>query len=173
MPSVSDNTVVVCARTGLAGERGVVLAFTLIMLAVMSIIGVLALSTATTEIGVSGNIWAQQQSFLAADRAVDYAMTNENIFLNIGSGTINLTNGTTASEISYETDIRAGTNARLREQPGDVNRVSFITSGALPPGSGSDPTVFQARYYSVSVTTQGPANAVTRLESQFVRVVPK
>lgn len=155
------------------GERGMVLAFVLIMLAVMTIIGVLALSTSTTELGISGNLWTQQQAYRVAERAIEYSMTNQDIYLNIGSGTIALTNGNPAVDTAFEADIKAGTNARLREQAGDVNEVRFLNSGPLPPGSGSDPTIFQARYYAVSATGEGPGRANARIESQFVRVVPK
>jgi hypothetical protein len=51
--------------------------------------------------------------------------------------------------------------------------VQFLNAGALPPGSGTDPTYFQSRYYAISVTGEGPNNSVSRIDAQVARVVPK
>ena len=149
----------------LAGENGMALVLTLVMLTIMSLLGVLALSSSSTEVGISGNYRSSQQAFYAAERAVEYAMTAQNIFDSIGVGNINLTG-------DYATDIAAGTgNSGLKS--GATNQVSYLTSGSLPPGSGSDPTYFQARYYIITATGQGPNNSAAQVESQVARIVPK
>jgi len=138
----------------------------LVLLTLMSILGALALSTSTTESGISGNYRASQQAFYAAERAVEYASTSESIYETIGTGSADLNAG------AHPTNIAAGTgNSGLKS--GATNQVSYLTAGALPPGSGSDPTYFAARYYIITVTGDGPNNATTRVESQVARVVPK
>jgi Tfp pilus assembly protein PilX len=148
----------------LGNQRGVALVLALTMLAVMSILGALALSTSTSEIGISGNYRTAKEAFFAAERAVEYGYTNAEIF----------DRPTTAFPVAltgdYATHIAVG-NSGLKS--GEINQVDYLTSGALPPGTGSDPTIFQARYYIVTVTAQGPRNSTVRVESQVSRIVPK
>lgn len=158
--------------SALGNQRGMALVLALVMLALMSLIGALALSTSSTEVGISGNYRSSQEAFFAAERAVEYAMTDETIYTTIGTGSVDLSNGA-STETTHETSIRAGTSAKLREETGDVNRVTYVSTGPLPPGSGSDPTYFQSRYYIVTVTAEGPNNSSARIESQVARVVPK
>jgi len=162
----------------LGSERGTALVLALVMLALMSILGALALNTSTTEVSISGNYRSSQQAFYAAERAVEYAMTNEEIFDTIGTGSIDLvadadtTNATATTLDDHLANIDAATgNSGL--DPGGVNQVTYLTSGALPPGTGSDPTYFQSRYYIINVTSQGPGGTSTRVESQVARIVPK
>ena len=122
----------------LDNQRGTALVLALVMLALMSILGVMSLTTSTTEVGISGNYRSSQQAFYAADRAVEYAMTNEQIFDSIGTGTIDLiadadtTNATATTNDDHITNIAAETgNSGL--QAGGANQVTYLTSGALPP----------------------------------------
>jgi Tfp pilus assembly protein PilX len=162
----------------LGNQRGAALVMALVMLALMTILGVMALSTSTTEVGISSNYRSSQQAFYAADRAVEYAMTNEQIFDTIGTSTIDLiadadtTNATAETSDDHIANIAAETgNSGL--QAGTTNQITYLTSGALPPGTGSDPTYFQARYYVITVNSQGPNNSAARVETQVARIVPK
>ena len=92
-------------------------------------------------------------------------MTDQDIFDSIGVGSVTL-------DGDHATNIAAGTgNSGLKS--GATNQVSYLTSGALPPGSGSDPTYFQARYYIITATGQGPNDSAAQVESQVARIVPK
>jgi hypothetical protein len=146
----------------LRNQQGTALVLTLSMLALMSILGALALSTSTTELGISSNLRSSQEAFYAAERAVEYAMTNGNIYSSIATGEESLD--------GYNGDILIG---RSGLRLGAGSKVQYLNSGALPPGSGSDPTYFQSRYYIISVTAEGPNNSVTRVEEQLGRIVPK
>jgi Tfp pilus assembly protein PilX len=162
----------------LDNQRGTALVLALVMLALMSILGVMSLSTSTTEVGISGNYRSSQQAFYAADRAVEYSMTNEQIFDTIGTGTIDLvadadtTNATATTNDDHIANIAAETGNSGLQAAGD-NQVTYLTSGALPPGTGSDPTYFQSRYYIITVNAEGPSNSTARVETQVARIVPK
>lgn len=161
----------------LQNERGIALVFTLLMLTLMSILGVLALSTATSEIGISSNFKTSQEAFYAAERGVEYAITNQNIYDRpIADFPVNLSNNDTAVDTDHEANIAVGTGygrSGLQDDGNAVNQVEYIGSGPLPPGSGSDPTYFQSRFYAIDVTGQGPGNASVRVEAQVARIVPK
>jgi hypothetical protein len=160
----------------LQNERGIALVFTLLMLTLMSILGVLALSTATSEIGISSNFKTSQEAFYAAERGVEYAITNQNIYDRpIADFPVNLSNNDVSVDTDHETNIAVGTGYGRSglQDDGAVNQVEYIGSGPLPPGSGSDPTYFQSRFYAIDVTGQGPGNASVRVEAQVARIVPK
>jgi type IV pilus assembly protein PilX len=146
-----------------ANERGMALVLALIMLTVMSLLGALALTTTENELGISTNFRASQEAFIAADRAVEYAMSNNQIFTVIGQGTLDLN--------EFNDDIRVG---RSQLDTSAANEVEFLSAGSLPPGAESDPTYFEGRYYRVTATgTVDGHPAVSGVEAQFVRMFPK
>lgn len=160
-------------------QRGVALILALVMLTILSILGALALSTTDTEIGISSNYQTSKYAFFAAQRAVEYAETAGPIYENIGttSGSSIDLNGTYtvgSNTTSYSSDISQGTGSWASGlDTSQTNTVTYLTSGAPPPGSGTDPTYFQSLYYQISVTAQGPHNSVAHIDAQVARVVPK
>lgn len=147
---------------GQRGERGTILILTLVMLTVMSLLGVLALNTSDTELRISSNYRAQQEAFYAADRTIEYAMTNPDIYNSIGMGEEPLD--------AHASALAAGMGGL---KTGAGNKVKYLSAGALPPGSGSDPSYFQARYYLIQVTGEGPNGSTSRIAAQVARIVPK
>ncbi len=148
----------------LRNERGTALVLALGVLVIMSVLGALVLSATQTESGISGNYRAAQQAFHAADRAVEYAMTDEAIYSVVSPSNPLFS----LKELSAEKIADAGTKSGISD-----GEVLYLNSGSLPPGSGSDPTYFQSRYYIIDVTGQGPGNSSTRIEAQVSRIVPK
>lgn len=150
----------------LDNERGFVLILALVMLLIMSIIGTMSLNTATTETSITGNYRSAQTAFHSAQRAVEYAAANGNIYLSLGPGSAPYD----LDNLTDQTNIAAGTDWGLS---GTDNFVEFQMTGGLPPGTGSDPTYFEARYYIVNATGAGPGNSVASVETQIGRIVPK
>lgn len=167
-----DRRLAICLRN----QQGTALVLALVMLTLMSILGALALSTSTTELGISGNLKASQEAFYATERAVEYAMTNETIFDRpITDFPVSLTNNDPDVDTAHETNVAVveGGTRRSGLRDGASNEVDYLGSGSLPPGSGSDPTYFQSRFYIITVTGEGPNNSSARVEAQVARIVPK
>jgi len=150
----------------LKNQGGVAMILAIAMLAILSILGMMALSTTDTELSLSGNFKTSQMAFYSAQRAVEYAMTNGEIFDSIGTGSVDLESG------DHPVNIAAGTGYGL-DTAASNNTITYQMTGMLPPGSGSDPTYFEARYYLVDVTGEGPNNSHARVETQIGRIVPK
>ena len=148
-------------------ERGMALILVLSMLTIMSLLGVLALSTATTELDITGNMRSSREAFFAGERAVEYAAIAGDIYETIGTDSVNLTSDQ-ADDIQID---HAGYTSGLDMSA--TNQVGYLTSGPLPPSAGSDATLFEMRYYRISVTGRGPNNSSTRIEAQIGRLVPK
>lgn len=147
-------------------QDGIALILAISMLAIMSGLGMMALSTTDTELNLSGNFRTSQMAFFSAQRAVEYAMTNGDIFNVIGTGSVDL------ESTEHETNIEAGTGFGL-DTTASNNTIRHQMTGSLPPGSGSDPTYFESRYYLIDVTGKGPNNSSARVEAQVGRIVPK
>jgi Tfp pilus assembly protein PilX len=143
--------------SALSSERGVALIIVLVVLVLLSILGATVLSTSTTEIKIAGNYRGIQESFFSADAAVSYAQTSPVIYNRIRPGIFNTY---TASNVSIGTS------------KADV-KVDYLSSGAIPPGTGTDPEAFQAQYFVVTVSSTGRNNSKTVIESQVARIVPK
>jgi hypothetical protein len=145
----------------LENEKGTVLVLALGVLVVMSILGALVLSATQTESGISGNYRTAQLAFHAADRTIEYAMVDATIYTTL----ITVDSVFDLTQVAGNIDTE---NSRL-----SAGEVIFTSSGSLPPGSGSDPTYFQSRYYVIDVTAEGPNRASSRVEAQVARIVPK
>lgn len=143
-------------------QRGMALMVVVSLLAIMSLLGFCVLDTADVELNIAGNNRARQQAFYAAERALEYASTSASIYSTIGTGALSLDDSQAA--------IITANAADTRLMVGDVR---YLTTGSLPPDSGSDPTYFAARIYGINVVTEGPVSAMARIEAQVSRVFPK
>jgi hypothetical protein len=146
-------------------EKGIVLILTLWMLLLLSVLGALATSTSMTELSIAGNYRNADTALNVADSGITFAETNSAIYTTIGVGSWP-TPGTGTGMDPNDNAVAVGTNTA------DV-RVNFIVSGAVPAGSGMDPTYFQANYFAVTSTGIGPNNSQARIESQVAKIVPK
>lgn len=156
-------------------DRGVALIIALIMLAVMSLIGALAMTTTESELAITTNVRAANEAFRAADRAAEFAMSSGAMISAVGSGSVDLDTYTVDGDL-FSLVVKAD-KGRLKtnaEDPTINNRISYIATGGLPLGVESDPTYFEGRYYDVAVAGAVEGHpAVSRVESQFVRIFPK
>src|SRR3989344_875167 len=149
-------------------EKGVALVLAMVMLVLMSILGTFALSTSTTEIGISGNYRNSQDAFYAADSAMEYASTDGNIYesanLLVIGGTVNLNTGAGGA---YLTNISINNSGRVSGlDTSATNSVTYFASGPPPPGSGYAADAFQARYFLIQVTATGPNESKASVESR-------
>jgi len=160
-------------------ERGSALIIAIMLLAIMSILGTILMSTSTTEIQLSGNYRNSQESFYTADRAIEYSMQSASDT----SGVVDLYNdqNTAIATSPLHRDLIGLGQSALEPSTyaatDDRNSVVYIASGAPPIGSGSDASLFKARNYAVDTVGVFPVNSAnpsrTELRSQFAKIVPK
>jgi PilX N-terminal len=152
----------------LANERGMALILTVSMLVIMTVLGLLAMTSSRTELGIAGNYRALQESFFAADRAVNYAGSNPVIYT--GTGVVNLYDTAT-----HRNNIQIGRSGL--DPNAAINAATSLGAGPPPMGSLSDATMFEARYLLVEVTGAFPTDITnpsrTVVETQVARIVPK
>jgi len=175
-------------------DRGTALIISILLLAIMTILGTTLMSTSTTEIQLSGNYRSKQESFYAADRTIEYAMqsasggsTVVDLYLDQNNDVLPLqihrtfiATGQTNSGLENPDSDSDGTRNAPNDTPiseDDSNSVNFIGLGSPPVGSGSDASVFAARNYAIHAVGISPLNTTnpsrTSLRSQFAKIVPK
>lgn len=164
----------------LANERGVALLLALAMLAIMTVIGVFALDTSTTEVQISGNYRTSQDAFFGADRAAMFALGHanfeylqpnpsdpndpdlktKNTRLIHSFGTGDQTGSKIVAAGSSYTTLKNGTVECIFEG----TEVGAGMGGAIKVG-----------YYLINATVAGPNGSESRIEvqSKYQTLVPE
>jgi type IV pilus assembly protein PilX len=163
-----SNKIIITDSDILSNERGVALLLVLVMLLLLSILGVTALKSSTSELSSAGNFRNMMEAFYTADAIQEYSQFNETIYKAMAvpgdswsgsvvfnsTGIVTVTDGATAPTNSVNTA-----------------QVSVVLTGLgpTPRGSGFDET-FKGYYYDLEVTGYAPNNSEVAIESKIVRI---
>lgn len=158
-------------------EHGSALIISILLLAVMSVLGIVVMSTSTTEIQLSGNYRNSQESFYAADRTIEYAMQSASD----SSDIVDLYNDQNNSIMGNPLHRDLITNGQSSLEPSNVNAlddrnsVTYIGNTAPPVGSGYEVSM-TARNYVVDTVGVFPANADnpsrSELRTHYMKITP-
>ena len=148
-------------RLRLQREDGMALIFTISMLAIVSLLGAIAISVSQSEIGIATNYRCANEAFFAAERAVEYVVGNTDITFS--------TTETDLDASPHRTNLTVGKTGLV---VGAGNKVTPLGIGDLPSSiADSFGTDFGAYYFCISVTGSGPNDrAAVELEAEKVRV---
>jgi Tfp pilus assembly protein PilX len=193
--SSSNSQYLVAVRN----DRGMALILVLICLLLLSILGVTVLTSATSDLRITGNYRKLDDAFYAAESAMEFAQADGIIYSTLlpatsthwpvpGAGVVINSDGSmsTTTHTDYP-DYNKMTLPPNGSPNTDVAyiKVDYLSTGAVPSGLGTEVdaglgsgTGFKANFYVVNVigTTQDAANnelSHVELESHIVRVVPK
>ncbi|MDH4100334.1 MAG: hypothetical protein OEV28_07130 [Nitrospirota bacterium] len=168
----------------ITNERGTILLVVLIMLVLLSTLGAMSFLNSTTELNTSGEFRKENATFYEADKALEYAITDDAIYTVIpmteaGGGSFpasTATPGQTASAGLGTMDVVNKDGRIMAKGRGAYSsmtvRVEHLKTGPLPPGTG-DEDIFQGAYFYASVVGEGPDSGERTIEGQFARKVPK
>lgn len=170
-----------------ANERGAALILVLIVLLLLSIMGVSILSTSTSELKISGLNRTVEETFYAADAAMEFGQTSGIIYGSLlpvagsiwpasGEGKLLDANGNPTGTASSDTNFNEmqvnGKSVKVK--------VGFASTGPVPAGFGTESdsglgsgTGFKANFYVVEVKGETSNTSTVELESTVARVVPK
>jgi hypothetical protein len=149
----------------LENERGMALVLALVMLVLLTILGVWAIDTASTDLTIAANFRNTQNAFYSADAALAYATNPDTLT------TAYLYTVATGSTAAWSQVISIGTvTANIK--------VNYLGSGPLPAGSiyADDLDVngnprFHGLYFAVNTEGNAANNAVVAVEAAVVQVV--
>lgn len=145
-------------RRGTCNEKGFALILALVMMFLMAILGTMIFTASNSELLVSRNYRQKQDTMYAAERAMEYAKSDSNIYNTIGTGTVAVPMAGVSLQVG-------GTNA--------TGTVEFASNGNPPRGSGIDVTQFQANYYLIDVNGTGQGNSSVDLEGNNAKIIPR
>ena len=144
-------------------EKGSVLLVALIMLALLSLIGVAATRTTSTELQIAGNEKFQKIAFYTADAARGYVVMSPNLY---GGNNIDV-----SSPLYFPDDTDHSLTYPLILGSQEFNgNVQYLGSFNAPRGSGFEAGKFHAHRYRMTCNGYGPSNSEKHLETGFYRI---
>ena len=138
-------------------EQGFILTLTLILLLIATVIGITAVTTSKTDVGMSGNFKLALQAFYTTDSVTQYVLTNPTTF--------DMTNYAAPLAVFTIAD-----NSLPTGFTGNAN-VTFLSTALPPPGTSSK--YFSSNYFVITTTATGPANSQNTQIMNWAEVVPK
>ena len=146
------------------GEQGSVLVVALVMIILLSIIGISASKTTSTELLIASNEKSHKTAFYAAEAARGYVARKTTLYgldnITVG-GTIDFPNPLDSAE-----EYLLSTNPRQSFK----GNVEYLGSFPVPRGKGFEVGKFQAHKYKMTCYGYSSSNAQSKVETGFYRV---
>ena len=145
-------------------QNGMAIVSVLMVLALITIAGLMATRTSSTEVQISTSDQMYKISFYAAEAARAYVMYNADLYgsQNIDSGSgLNFPND---ADPLAEQLLVAGSNQSYNGQ------VDYLNASLPPRGSGYQVGKFKAHVYEMTCTGHGPRNSSTTIQAGFYRI---
>jgi len=149
----------------ISNERGMALIIALVMLAVLGMLGVLALNTSTTELRIAGNYRNDNIAFYNSNTIEAYGPNNSTIENLVSKDTTSLS--TYPSGTVQYLPMTSGLPANALGQTSI--RIQYLCVSQAPPGLPSDVKAF---HYVVTVVGKGLNNAEYVTESEIIKLLP-
>ncbi|HTF99567.1 MAG TPA: PilX N-terminal domain-containing pilus assembly protein [Nitrospirota bacterium] len=150
-------------------ERGIALIMALVLLVILTLLGIWALDTSSTDLKIAGNYRNAATAFSMADSAVTYASNPTN--LTAACLLISACTNSTGTASQWSATESYGSSSV-------TVTVIFLSKGPLPPGSMYDADVdangnpkFSGIYFSAVASDSGPNNAQSVIERNIIQVV--
>ena len=171
------RTCFVCKQVN--SQDGFVLILTMVMLAILSILGVMVLNTTDTELSITSNSRMNSDAFVASQLALEYSKVKvatepgdieENVIFDLTSDPDSDLAGLLPAGITFETTGRneidhyldTATKRKLSSQSADNTTNTYTTT----QGGGSQ----DSPYYRISLEVKARGRTSSRLETVLERV---
>lgn len=175
MKSTAEQIAVFSQRYG-KNENGFVLILTMVMLAVLSVLGVMVLNSTETELKITSNSRMTSDAFVATELATEFAVQKIIDLPTVADGAVYDLSGDGDLDDILPDSIELIVNGNEidtftgQSPPGMDNSTStdadqgniYWTSGGSAGSTGS------SAYYRVSVETRARGNSTARVETLFV-----
>jgi len=133
------------------------------MLALLSLIGVAATRTTSTELQIAGNEKFQKIAFYTAESARGWVVRSPDLY-----GANNITVG---QGLYFPDNANPSVTKSLPVGSQTFNGdVEYLGSFNAPRGSGFEAGKFLAHRYTMTCNGNGPSNSVKQLETGFYRI---
>ena len=147
-------------KTVMKNENGIALVVAMVMLLLLTMIGIMALNTSSTELRIVGNYRNTEVAFFAAEGGVAFGQTSPTIY-----NALQLAPPVPVTSWSGSTAVNI--------YSADVSVVWVATSNIVPAkiAAVTDPDAVKViNHFVGTITGHGPNNSTVILESEFVRL---
>lgn len=145
-------------------QNGMAIVTVLMVLALITIAGLMASRTSSTEVQISTSDQMYKISFYAAEAARAYVMYNADLYGSQNIDSDDPLNFPNDADHSAEQLLDAGSNQSYNGQ------VEYVEPSSPPRGSGYQVGKFKAHVYQMACTGHGPRNSSTSIEAGFYRI---
>jgi hypothetical protein len=146
----------------LGNEQGSVLIASLLTLALLTLIGVAATTTTTSDMHVSGNEKSYKLAFYAAEAARGYVAASPALY-----GPNNIAIG---GKIYFPNNGDPSEAYALGSKQSFDGDVEYMGSSAPPRGSGFQVGKFKAHRYAMTISGHAILDAESEIEAGFYRI---
>ncbi len=143
-------------------EDGSVMVVAILILALLTIIGIAAMSTTNVELKISGNEKSYKMALYAAEAARGYVVKTPELY-----GPDNMTLG---QGLNFPDENDPLVVVRLSSKQSFGGTVEYLGFSAPPRGSGTQVGTFKAHKYKMTCKGYGPAKAESQIEAGFYRM---
>jgi hypothetical protein len=143
-------------------EDGSVMVVAILILALLTIIGIAAMSTTNVELKISGNEKSYKMALYAAEAARGYVEKTPELY-----GPDNMTLG---QGLNFPDENDPLVVVQLSSKQSFGGTVEYLGFSAPPRGSGTQVGTFKAHKYKMTCEGYGPARAESQIEAGFYRM---
>ena len=146
----------------LKNQRGSMIVVVIMILALLTIFGTVAIRTSNTELGTANSEQIYKMAFFAAETGLTYVEQNPDLYheQNItGGGSLSFPD-TTDDTVKYNLGSRQSFNGA----------VGYLDSSPVPRGSGYEAGTYTAHNYRIITDGFGPRNSQIQVEAGFYRI---
>ncbi len=146
----------------LRNEDGLILAITLIILGIFTILGISAIVFTTTEMQVASNDQFHKIAFYGAEAARGYVPKKVELY--------GMANVIEDESLSFPDTADASVIQPMSSHQAFNGEVQYNGDSAPPRGSGYEVGTFKAHTYQMSCNGYGPYNSRSQVEAGFYRI---
>jgi Tfp pilus assembly protein PilX len=148
----------------LNNQNGIAIITVLLVLALITLAGVMVSRTTTTELQIASSDQLHKIAFYAAEAAQAYVIRNPDLYSSANLDTTDPVNFPDDAVPSATQALDANSNQSFN---GDVG---YINPTMVPRGIGFQAGKFRAHVYRMTCDGHGPRNSDTRIEVGFYRI---
>jgi Tfp pilus assembly protein PilX len=145
-------------------QDGIMTVVVIMILALMTIIGLMVTRTSTTELQISTSDQIYKTTFYAAEAARGYVAINSDFYNSTNIDSTTPVNFPNAADPSAVQQLDAASSQSFNGQ------VAYVESNLPPRGSGFQVGKFKAHIYQMTCNGYGPRNSENSVEAGFYRI---
>lgn len=145
-------------------QKGFAIVIVISVLALITIVGIMAARTTSTELQIATSDEIYKTSFYAAEAARAYVLSNYDLY-----GASNILPGDPVG-FPDESDDTVIQELKTGSRQSFNGSVEYLSSSLPPRGTGFQAGKFKAHVYEMTCTGYGPRNSETRIEVGFYRI---